>query len=295
MQLFYHLMNGLGNRFLIFDARAALLDLQDESVIPQLANRYDIDQLILLGPGSKEEKSGEFDTKMLVWNRDGSRVDACGNAARCVGWLLTEESGEDCTKIKSGSRLQIARRVGAYEIEVDMGSPRLRWQDIPLNGDMIDQNSSTRVIELQVGPIDSPIISRPGCVSMGNPHCVFFVEDIAGLDVAALGSMLEHHPVFPQGANIGFAQILAEDQIRLRVWERGAGLTKACGTGACAALVAAHRRRLAGREAILLLDGGQLFIKWKAETDHVTQTGLVEKTGEGVLDWEKIDRADIQV
>lgn len=176
MQLFYHLMNGLGNRFLIFDARAALLDLQDESVIPQLANRYDIDQLILLGPGSKEEKSGEFDTKMLVWNRDGSRVDACGNAARCVGWLLTEESGEDCTKIKSGSRLQIARRVGAYEIEVDMGSPRLRWQDIPLNGDMIDQNSSTRVIELQVGPIDLPIISRPGCVSMGNPHCVFLLR-----------------------------------------------------------------------------------------------------------------------
>ena len=164
-------------------------------------------------------------------------------------------------------------------VTVDMGEPRLDWTQIPLAEEM-----DTRGIELQVGPIDAPHLHTPGAVSMGNPHVVFFVPDADQAPVAQVGPMIEHHRLFPEGVNVGFAQIEANDRIRLRVWERGAGLTKACGTGACAALVAAHRRDLTGRKATLVLDGGELLIEWREADGHVLMTGPVAVEFEGELE-----------
>ena len=159
-----------------------------------------------------------------------------------------------------------------------MGAPGLDWRDIPLSEEM-----DTVRVELQVGPIDAPLLHTPGCVSMGNPHVVFFVPDAATAPVREAGSLIEHHMLFPEGVNVGFAEIQARDRIRLRVWERGAGETKACGTGACAALVAAHRRGLTERRATLVLDGGELEIDWRAGDGHVLMTGPVAVEFSGVL------------
>ena len=159
-----------------------------------------------------------------------------------------------------------------------MGAPRLEWEQIPL-----DEAMDTRGIELQVGPIDAPLLHTPGCVSMGNPHVVFFVEDAETAPVREVGPMIEHHRLFPEGVNVGFAQIKARDRIRLKVWERGAGLTKACGTGACAALVAASRRGLTDRKATLELDGGELVIEWRESDGHVIMTGGLELEFTGTL------------
>lgn len=160
-----------------------------------------------------------------------------------------------------------------------MGRPRLDWAEIPLAEDM-----DTRGIELQVGPIDDPVLHTPGAVSMGNPHVVFFMDHVPDdAFVRGTGSLIEHHPLFPQGVNVGFAHVLAPDRIRLRVWERGAGLTRACGTGACAALVAAARRGLSARRATVVVDGGELVIDWDEATDHVLMTGPVEVERTGRL------------
>jgi diaminopimelate epimerase len=160
-----------------------------------------------------------------------------------------------------------------------MGPPRLHWLDIPLAEEM-----DTRGIELQVGPIDDPVVHTPGAVSMGNPHVVFFTDRLDDDFVVGVGSLIEHHPLFPEGVNVGFASVLAPDRIRLRVFERGAGLTRACGTGACAALVACARRGLTGRRATVVVDGGELVIDWDETTGHVFMTGPVEVERTGVLD-----------
>jgi diaminopimelate epimerase len=157
-----------------------------------------------------------------------------------------------------------------------MGKPGLDWTEIPLA-----ERMDTRRIDIKVGPIDDPVLHSPGAVSMGNPHCVFFVDDAEAAPVTTIGPMIEHHPLFPERANVGFAQVKAPDRIRLRVWERGAGLSRACGTGACAALVAASRRGLVGRSATMELDGGELHVAWRVEDDHVIMTGPVEIEGEG--------------
>jgi diaminopimelate epimerase len=160
-----------------------------------------------------------------------------------------------------------------------MGAPRLDWEQIPL-----DEAMDTRGIELQVGPIDAPVLHTPGAVSMGNPHVVFFTDHTPDdAFVRGTGSLIEHHPRFPEGVNVGFAHVIAPDRIRLRVWERGAGLTRACGTGACAALVAAARRGLTGRAATIEVDGGELRIEWDEATDHVFMTGPVEVERTGTL------------
>jgi diaminopimelate epimerase len=205
-------------------------------------------------------------------------VETCGNALRCLGWLLMEETGKDEAVIDTLAGPVRARRAGPLAVAIDMGKPRLDWRDIPLAEEM-----DTRNIELQVGPIDAPHLHTPGAVNMGNPHVVFFVPDAAAAPVREAGSLIEHHPLFPEGVNVGFAEIRGRDRIRLRVWERGAGLTRACGTGACAALVAAHRRRLVDRAATMLLDGGELHIAWRAQDDHVIMTGPLEIEGPGVL------------
>jgi diaminopimelate epimerase len=231
------------------------------------------DQLIALEP------SNCADAFMRVWNADGSVVETCGNALRCVGWMLLQSTGKDQVSIDTLGGPTTARRAADGRIKVDMGAPRLDWEQIPL-----DEAMDTRGIELQVGPIDAPVLHTPGAVSMGNPHVVFFMDDAPDdAFVRGTGSLIEHHPRFPEGVNVGFAHVIAPDRIRLRVWERGAGLTRACGTGACAALVAAARRGLTGRAATVQVDGGELKIEWDEATGHVFMTGPVEVERTGTL------------
>lgn len=267
-------MNGLGNDFVVVEARdQAFRPSEDE--VRAICNRQTgegCDQLIAVEPGPGGQ------VFMRVWNADGGEVETCGNALRCVGWLLMKASGEDSAEILTAGGLTRAHAGGEHQVTVDMGVPGLDWTDIPLAEEM-----DTRGIELQIGPIDDPVLHTPGAVSMGNPHVTFFADrDFDDDFVTASGSLLEHHPLFPEAVNVGFARVLGEDRIRLRVWERGAGLTRACGTGACAALVAASRKGLAGRRATMELDGGELDIEWR-DDGHVWMTGPVQVERTGVL------------
>ncbi|MDP3176230.1 MAG: diaminopimelate epimerase [Phenylobacterium sp.] len=267
-------MNGLGNDFVVVEARSAPFSPSAEDVraIANRTNGVGCDQLVLI------EGSDTADAFVRFWNADGEEIDACGNGSRCVGLLLMQASGRDEATFETKAGVLTARRAGPTQISVDMGAPGLSWTDIPLAEAM-----DTRGVELQVGPIDAPLLHTPGCVSMGNPHVVFFVPDVDVAPVRQVGSLIERHPLFPEGVNVGFAQIKARDRIRLRVWERGAGLTKACGTGACAALVASHRRGFVDRTATLELDGGDLHIEWRASDDHVIMTGPAQIDFTGVL------------
>jgi len=260
-------MNGLGNDFVVVEARSEPFSPSPSEAqsIADRAKGIGCDQLISIEPSAKA------DVRMRIWNADGGEVEQCGNAARCVGWLVMEAGHKDEATIEAAGRLLSVSRAGPKKVTLDMGAPKLGWQDIPLAEAM-----DTRGVELQVGPIDKPLLHTPGCVSMGNPHAVFFVEDAETAPVREVGSMLEHHRLFPERANIGFAQIKRRDRIRLRVWERGVGVTRACGTGACAAVVAAHRRALCGRKATVELDGGELLVEWRPRDNHVLMTGPVE-------------------
>jgi diaminopimelate epimerase len=268
-------MNGLGNDFVVVEARSEPFAPSAEEVraIADRERGIGCDQLISLEPAA-----GEADVRVRFWNADGEEVGACGNGSRCVGWLVMEAAGRDTAVLEVGGRLLRTSRAGDGLVSVDMGEPGLDWTDIPL-----DEPMDTRGIELQVGPIDAPLLHTPGAVSMGNPHVVFFVDDIETAPVAEVGPMIEHHRLFPQGVNVGFAQVKARDHIRLRVWERGAGLTQACGTGACAALVACARRGLTDRKARLELDGGDLTIEWRAADNHVIMTGPASLDFTGTL------------
>ena len=194
---------------------------------------------------------------------------------RCVGWLLMQASGKDEARIRTQAGLLIATRAGERLVSVDMGPPGLDWREIPLASEQ-----DTRALGVALYP-HADLMAPPGCVSIGNPHVVFFVPDAESIPIAKIGPVIERHPLFPEAVNVGFAQIKTPDHIRLRVWERGAGLTKACGTGACAALVAAARRELTGRHATLELDGGELHIDWR-DDGHVVMTGpaAVDYAGE---------------
>ncbi|MDO8409416.1 MAG: diaminopimelate epimerase [Phenylobacterium sp.] len=268
-------MNGLGNDFVVVEARETPFSPSAEEVraIADRERGIGCDQLISLEPAA-----GEADVRVRFWNADGEEIGACGNGSRCVGWLVMEAAGRDTAVLEVGGRLLRTTRAGDGLVSVDMGEPGLDWTDIPL-----DEPMDTRGIELQVGPIDAPLLHTPGAVSMGNPHVVFFVDDIDAAPVAEVGPMIEHHRLFPQGVNVGFAQVKARDHIRLRVWERGAGLTQACGTGACAALVACARRGLTDRAARLELDGGDLTIEWRAADNHVIMTGPASLDFAGTL------------
>ena len=268
-------MNGAGNDFVVVNAlETPFAPTADQ--VRAIADRQTgegCDQLIALEP------STSADAFMRVWNADGGAVETCGNALRCVGWMLMESTGKDTVHIDTLGGMTTATRAAGGQITVDMGAPGLDWTQIPL-----DEAMDTRGIELQVGPIDDPVLHTPGAVSMGNPHVVFFMDHAPNDGfVRGTGSLIEHHPRFPEGVNVGFAHALSPDHIRLRVWERGAGLTKACGTGACAALVASARRGLTGRQATIEVDGGRLSVLWDEATDHVFMTGPVEVERTGVL------------
>lgn len=269
-------MNGLGNEIAVLDARERPLTL-NASAVEALANPekgIGFDQLMVLLP----PRNPLADVYTEIWNADGSKVAACGNGSRCVAWYVMREMNRENLVIETEAGLLGAVSVGPNMISVDMGAPIFEWERIP-----ISERLDTMRIELQVGPIDDPILHGPGVVNMGNPHCVFFVQDAELAPVEAVGPMIEYHPLFPERTNVGFAEIVARDHIRLRVWERGAGLTKACGTGACAALVAAVRRRLCDRSAKVQVDGGMLQIEWRESDNHVIMTGAVALESEGNL------------
>jgi diaminopimelate epimerase len=268
-------MNGLGNDFVVLDGRVRALALSEEAV-RAIADRKDgvgCDQLIALEP------SDRADVFMRIWNADGGEVAACGNAARCVAALVAAEQGRPGVTIETEDQVLGAVVGPDGQVTIDMGEPRLKWDDIPLAEPFHD----TRRVELQIGPIDAPVLHSPAVVNVGNPHAVFFVDDTEAYDLARFGPMLEHHPLFPERANISLAQVMSPEHLKVRTWERGAGLTRACGTAACASAVAAIRRALTGRTVKVTLPGGDLVIEWRESDGHVLMTGPFALDFEGTL------------
>jgi diaminopimelate epimerase len=268
-------MNGLGNDFVVVDARAHALALAPEAVrvIADRKEGIGCDQLIALEP------STEADVFMRIWNADGGEVAACGNAARCVAGLIAQEQARPQVTIETEDQVLGAAVVGDGLVTIDMGEPRLGWDEIPLAEPFHD----TRRIELQAGPIDAPVLHSPAVVNVGNPHALFFVDDVEAIDLGRIGPMLEHHPLFPERANISLVQVLGPEHVKIRTWERGAGLTRACGTAACASAVAAIRRELTGRKIKVSLPGGDLVIEWREGDGHVLMTGPYALDFEGTL------------
>lgn len=272
MDVPFYKMHGCGNDFVILDERPGRLGLTPARAAALADRRLGVgcDQFIAI---ERPPEGSAADAFMRIRNPDGGEAGACGNATRCVASLLAAESGRRHFVIETISGLLPADLLDDGRIAVDMGAPRLGWQDIPLA-----RPADTLHLPLAEGPLADPA----GC-SMGNPHATFFVPDFDTLDIAALGPALEHATLFPERANIGFAQIQGPTRIRLRVWERGAGLTLACGSGACATLVNAARRGLTGRRARIVVDGGALDIEWRAD-DHVVMTGPATLAFRGTLD-----------
>ena len=268
-------MNGLGNDFVVLDGRARRLALDAEAVRAIAGRKTGIgcDQVIVLEP------SARADAFMRIYNADGGEVGACGNAARCVAALLAEERCTPDVSIETESAVLEARANDDGSVTIDMGAPRFRWDEIPLAEPFHD----TKRIELQLGPIDDPVLHSPSAVNVGNPHCIFFVDDVDAHDLGRFGPMLEHHPLFPERANISLAQVTGPGSLRLRTWERGAGLTRACGTAACAAAVAAAGRGLTARQVRVTLPGGSLDIDWREDDDHILMRGPYALDYEGTL------------
>lgn len=270
-ELLFTKMNGLGNDFVVIDARdgkngaGATLSAACVSKIADRRTGVGCDQLIVIqDPPRGDAEAHAF---MRILNSDGGEVDACGNATRCVGAMLLQELGGEEVRVRTKADLLTVKRAGYGMVTVDMGTPRSDWEHIPLA-----EEADTLHLELSAGPL-----SDPAAVSMGNPHVTFFVNDLDAIPIALVGPELEVHPTFPERVNVGVAQILASDRMRLRVWERGAGLTSACGTGACAAVVNANRRDLAKRRMVVVVDGGELLINW--HEDRPGQQGRVFMTG----------------
>ncbi|MGV6802197.1 MAG: diaminopimelate epimerase [bacterium] len=267
-------MNGLGNDFVILDLRQTDFTMTSQSAqfLGDRTGPYGCDQIISL----EDQKGTPF---MGIWNADGSAAEACGNAARCVAHLLMEENGKDSVSFLTPSTVTHAARLGDHRISVDMGEPKLHWQQIPL----AEQMDDTRFIDIKLGPIDNPVLWGPSAVNVGNPHCVFIVDDIAAHALERFGPLIENHPLFPERTNVSLAQVESKYTIRLKVWERGVGITKACGTAACAALVSTVRRRLTGRKAVVKLDGGELAVEWREEDNHLVMSGPVAMEYSGVI------------
>lgn len=266
-------MHGLGNDFVVLDARGGSLPL-DSDLIQRLADRHrgiGFDQLVLLQP------SETADLEVRFFNPDGGESGACGNASRCIAGLVCEETGSTRVTLETSAGLLPAECLADGQVTVQMTTPKLAWQDIPLA-----EPADTAAVEFDIEGLPPA-----SCVNMGNPHAVFFVDDIDRIE--AIGPALAHHPFFPAGANVGFAAIVGPGRIRLRVHERGAGLTLACGSGACAAMVAARRRGLVKDRATLILDGGTLELAWPGD-GPVAMTGPWARSFAGTFDPDSIGR-----
>ena len=260
-------MHGCGNDFVVMDDRARTLGITPARAAAIADRRTGVgcDQFIVIEPGD--------DAFMRIYNPDGSEAGACGNATRCVASLLAAETERTSLNIRTVSGDLPAWVLPDARVCVDMGQARLGWAEIPLRGP-----ADTLHLDLARGSV-----ADPAAANMGNPHATFFLPDLSCADIERIGPSLEHDPLCPERANIGFAEVLAFDRIRLRVWERGAGLTLACGSGACAALVNASRRGLTGRRATVIVDGGALDIEWR-DDGHVLMTGPVATSFTGELD-----------
>lgn len=265
-------MHGAGNDFVVFDERRGGLGLTPARAAAIAHRRTGVgcDQFIVIEP---PPPGSDADAFMRIRNPDGSEAGACGNATRCVVALLAAETGRAEVVIQTIAGNLPSRLLPDGRVTVDMGPARLGWAEVPLAGAM-----DTLHLPLALGPV-----SDPAACSMGNPHATFFVPNVMALPVDELGPALEHDALFPERANIGFAQVLAPDRIRLRVWERAAGLTLACGSGACATIVNAARRNLTGRRATIEVDGGILDLEWR-DDGHVLMTGPVATSFHGTID-----------
>jgi diaminopimelate epimerase len=271
-------MNGLGNEIVVVDMRrqADAISAAEARAAAQPSGAR-CDQLMTLHasrvPGT--------DAYVRIYNNDGSEAEACGNGMRCVAELLFKETGKSTLTFETRAGLLTCWKGDAPLVStVDMGKPRFAWNEIPLAREFRD----TRAIELKFGPDDKPILHSPSVVSMGNPHAIFWVDDVAAYDLGRIGPLLERHPIFPERANISLAEVRSPDHVVVRTWERGAGLTKACGSAACAAAVAAARLDRTGRSVTVTLPGGDLRIEWRERDDHVLMTGPVAYEYEGKFD-----------
>ena len=270
-------MHGLGNDFVVLDAREVPLNLGDDRVraISDRNRGVGCDQLIVIEPSA----TNSADAFMRIHNADGGEVDACGNATRCVGSILMAENNSSSAVIETGAGLLYAREDADEMVSVDMGEVRLDWADIPVAHEI-----DTLHLGIEEGPLKDPV-----GVNVGNPHAVFFVDHAGSIPLADVGPVLECHSMFPERVNVGVAEIQSRTSIRFRVWERGAGITQACGTGACAALIAASRRGLTERAADVHLDGGVLKVVW-TDDNHVHMTGPVAVSFSGTLSDTLMDR-----
>jgi diaminopimelate epimerase len=272
----YAKMNGLGNEIVFVDLRGSpkRFTAAEAEAIAR-AQRTHFDQMMVL----HDPVTPGTEARILIYNTDGSLAQACGNGMRCVGWMAARETGRDAFRYQTDAGVLDVRFTNPASITVDMGKPRFGWKEIPLSEPFHD----TRRIELNVGPADKPIMHSPSVVNVGNPHAIFWVDDPVAIDLGRIGPMLEYHPLFPERANISVARVHARDAITLRTWERGAGLTRACGSAACAAAVAGARIGLTDRKVTVTLPGGPLIIEWRAD-DRILMTGPAELEYEGTLD-----------
>jgi diaminopimelate epimerase len=264
-------MHGLGNDFVVLDRRCDPVAI-DAAAVRAIADRHTgigCDQVLVLEP-PRDARAAVF---MRILNPDGSEAEACGNGTRCVARLIGAETGRRVVIIETAAGLLPATIDAAGSATVDMGEPRFDWRDIPLS-----RETDTLHADLRRGPLSDPV-----CSNIGNPHATFFVEDAEAIDLAELGPLLEHDALFPERANIGVATVRDRQTIRFRVWERGAGITRACGSGACAAMVAARRRGLVGDRATVVLDGGSLAIEWPG-SGSVLMSGPATTSFEGTFD-----------
>ena len=266
-------MHGLGNDFAVFDARGDDLCL-DAALARAIADRktgIGCDQVIAIHRAPKTDA----DAEMRIFNADGGEVESCGNAARCVARLLMDEKDATSVRIATTGGMLDCREAADGRVSVDMGAPRFDWKAVPLA-----EPAETNHVPLTIEGRDYDAST----LSVGNPHAVIFVDDAGAVPLAALGPQFEHHRMFPARVNTEFVEVLSRDKLRMRVWERGAGITRACGTGACAVAVAAHRRDLAGRKVEVILDGGSLEIEWRAGDDHIVMTGPTTLVYRGEID-----------
>ncbi|MCC7253541.1 diaminopimelate epimerase [Hyphomicrobium sp.] len=272
----YVKMNGLGNEIVVVDLRcggAALSAGEIRSVAENPATAFD--QMMVLHP----PRTAGTDAFVSIFNTDGSESAACGNGTRCIGWLEKERTGKRDLAFETRAGILSVSVKDLTAITVDMGEPRFGWADIPLAEPFHD----TRAIELQIGPINDPVLHSPSVVNVGNPHVVFWVDKpVADYDLGRFGPLIENHPLFPERVNVTLAEVTSRSSITIRTWERGAGLTRACGTAACAAAVSAMRKRLVDRKVTVSLPGGPLVIEW-APDNHILMTGPAELEHEGTL------------
>jgi diaminopimelate epimerase len=270
-------MNGAGNAILVLDMRGsrARPTAEDARAIHR-APGLSYDQMMILGDPRTRRAAAE----VLIYNNDGTLAGACGNGTRCVADRLCRELGVGSVRIETEAGVIPCERLGPWSYRVDMGAPRLRWDAIPLQHAVPD----TRRVKLWPNGEGPAGLGLASVVNMGNPHAVFFVPDLNRVDAADVGPRIEVDPMFPQKANVTFAQVLAREEVKARVWERGVGLTLACGSAACATLVGAARLDLMDRRGTVRLPGGELIIEWRASDDHVLKTGPVEYEGAFILD-----------